>query len=69
MEGLLPMPAIGWNVWAGLPDGILYLQNPTPIPISTLSYIVPAILLSGVPGHFGQVPERRLTMQRVLNRG
>lgn len=70
-QGLvIPGNASGWNIYVGAPDGILYLQNATPIPIGTLAYSLSgAPVLSGYQADQGQYPDALFTMQKTLMRG
>lgn len=64
-----PMPALGWNIYAGVSGGPLYLQTSSPIPIATTSYT-----FSEVPGvnsmtvGVGQAPDFNYAFNRVLQR-
>ena len=64
-----PLKASGWNVYVGKSGGPLFLQNSSPIPIGTTSYI-----LAGDPtfsGHtlgLGQYPDRRLSILHMRQR-
>ena len=61
--------ATGWNVYAGLRGQTLYLQNSTPIPVSTMSYrIVGNPVISGTPADTGQFPELYFTFQNIIQR-
>ena len=47
--------ATGWNIYAGLDPNDLYLQNPTPIPIATKTYTLPATLATTNLAASGQI--------------
>lgn len=75
-------PASGWNVYVGPVAGTLALQNATPIPVATQSFMLPS---APVPANFafrqpgspalgavllpGQFPDANYTFQRILQRG
>ncbi|CAB4130838.1 hypothetical protein UFOVP130_38 [uncultured Caudovirales phage] len=65
--------ATGWNIYVGDfadPNGAMYLQNSTPIPVGTLSYTLPASpVLSGSLMQPGQVPDSNYAFQKILQRG
>lgn len=62
--------ATGWNVYAGLAEGPLYLQNAAPLPLSQLDYtLAGAPLLSGPTMERGQHPDVHVRWQNVLQRG
>lgn len=64
-----PMNATGWNVYIGLQDATLYLQNATPIPIATKTWTAPdAPVLSGNPLLAGQAADRNYTWQNTVTR-
>jgi hypothetical protein len=61
--------ATHWNVYAGVPGGIKYLQNPAPIPLSQTSYALTAApVLSGFQLWSGQVADSIQRIQRVAGR-
>jgi hypothetical protein len=65
-----PLTASGWNVYVGVQDGPLYLQNATPVPYATKTYtLAGAPVLSGAIADDGQVFNTSFTMQNILNRG
>lgn len=58
-----PLKATHWNVYVGVADGTLYLQNATPIPIDTKTYTLAADpLTTGPTSGFGQYFTRRLSL-------
>jgi hypothetical protein len=62
--------ATGWNVYAGNVGGPYFLQNATPIPLSTSSYtLANAPVLSGTTLQAGQFPDYNFAFQNVLMRG
>ena len=70
-QGLVvPLNATGWNVWIGQTNGPLWLQNASPIPITTLEYTLTGPpVLSGFGWLGGQFPDAYWTMQQTLMRG
>ena len=66
-----PLTATAWNVWIGLASGgPMYLQNSTPIPITTTTYTLghdPS--LSGYTVGTGQYADNYLTVQDTVQRG
>ena len=64
--------ATAWNVYVGSPtdpNGLMYLQNSTPIPVSTLSYTLAGDpVLSGALLQPGQVPDSNFAFQKTLQR-
>lgn len=63
-----PQPATGWNVYAGITGGILWLQNSEPIPVATTSYTfenAPS-LNNGMNVGMGQHPDYNFAFQNVL---
>ena len=62
--------ASGWNVYVSAKGaGLFYLQNSTPIALSTTSYQLSAApALSGYILQPGQVPDANVTLQRMLQR-
>ena len=63
--------ASGFNVYVGLPGGVLYLQNNTPVPVSSGSFTLPGDpALLGYQSDLGQYQDCLYTMnQNVLQRG
>lgn len=62
--------ATGWNIYVGLLQGPLYLQNATPIPVADETYTFAAApVFAGPQLDAGQVPEVNLVWQNVLQRG
>ncbi len=63
------IPAIGWNVYVGLFDQIMWLQNASPIPVATKSYTLSnAPVLSGNPLGYGQFPDYNFASARMIQR-
>ncbi len=64
--------ATGWNIYAGDPtdpNGIMYLQNATPIPVGTQTYTLSGPpTLSGYQLQPGQVPDVNYAFQKTLQR-
>jgi hypothetical protein len=66
----VPLKAVGWNVYAGLAGGVLYLQNTTPIPIATKIYTLAGdVATSGYTSGSGQYPTSFLTIIDTVQRG
>jgi len=63
-----PANAVAWNLYAGTSANSLALQNSLPIPVGN-TWILPSILLAGAAPGTGQVPERYLIHDRLLQRG
>jgi hypothetical protein len=62
-----PMPATHWNVYVGLPGGVLYLQNGSPIPVAATSYTLAGPpVLSGSPINAGQSSNWDFSFQNIL---
>jgi hypothetical protein len=60
--------ASGWNVYVGLPEGPLYLQNSAPILLNS-SYTLPGSpVLSGAVLDAGQVPDAFYRFQTTIQR-
>jgi hypothetical protein len=58
-----PLKATHWNVYVGLHGKTLFLQNSSPLPISTKTFAIPANpILSGFSSDLGQYPDRRLSL-------
>jgi len=70
---ITPGNATGWNVYVGVTDSVPYymwLQNPVPIPIGTLSYTLAGPpVLSGSILMSGQLPDSYQTLQGFFMRG
>jgi hypothetical protein len=65
----LPLNASAYNVWVGVRGGTLYLQNATPIAITSRTYALSADpLLSGSVAQEGQWPEAYRPMYQTVNR-
>ena len=63
------MAATGWNVYVGLAGETQYLQNATPISVSTTSHtFTDAPVLSGYAIQPGQFPDYNFAYQRVFSR-
>lgn len=61
--------ASGWNVYAGLTGGPLYLQNASPIPVGTHTFTFPGDpLVTGHVATTGQFADFFFTFQNVLQR-
>ncbi|MBX9601250.1 MAG: hypothetical protein K2X35_09605 [Bryobacteraceae bacterium] len=59
-----------WNVYAGTPDGPLWLQNAQPIAAGVKVHtLAGAPALSGTPLDPGQRPDARYTFRPILQRG
>lgn len=57
-QGVAPMRgATGWNIYTGVGNGPLYLQNTFPIPIVTTSYTLLEFRFSGPVMGLGQHPD------------
>jgi hypothetical protein len=66
---IAPLAATGWNIYAGVSGGNLYLQTASPIPIATKSYTLPGDpILSGTSLSVGQYPNRRLSITPTRQR-
>jgi hypothetical protein len=70
----LTRTADGWNVYAaaynGDQPGLMYLQNATPLPLTTTSYTLSNPLASGSYVILqGQMPDANYTFQKMLQRG
>jgi hypothetical protein len=63
-----PSNAAGWNVYAGTSANNLALQNGLPIPVGN-TWTLASILLAGTAPGSGQVPDRYLIHDRLLQRG
>lgn len=64
--------ATGWNIYVGAAadnNGLMYLQNAVPIPITTTSYTLAAITLAGSLLQPGQVPDANYAFMKTLQRG
>ena len=58
-----PLTATHWNVYVGTSTGLLYLQNPTPIPIATKAYTLTGDWVSNTAtSGEGQYSDRRLSL-------
>lgn len=58
-----PLRATHWNVYVGQATGLLYLQNPTPIPIATKTYTLTGDWVSNTAtSGEGQYSDRRLSL-------
>lgn len=58
-----PLTATHWNVYVGTATGLLYLQNPTPIPIATKTYTLTGDWVSNTAtAGEGQYSDRRLSL-------
>jgi hypothetical protein len=65
-----PGTASGWNAYAGVQGGTLYLQNATPIPITQLTYtFAGAPVSSGYMADSGQFADAKMSMQLMIMRG
>jgi hypothetical protein len=64
------MTATGWNIYAGMLAGPLWLQNAAPVPVGQIEYTLPDVpLLGGEMLEPGQAPDVHLAWQNVLQRG
>lgn len=64
------LQATGWNIYAGLVDGPLWLQNATPVPVGQIEYTLADLpVVDGVMLQPGQAPDVHLAWQNVLQRG
>jgi hypothetical protein len=61
--------ATHWNVYAGERDGVLYLQNESPIAIGTTSFTFPAALATTTEIGLGQYADQFLSMPTLMGRG
>jgi hypothetical protein len=63
--------AVGWNVWAGLPNaGVMYRQTLTPVALGTTTYTLAADpVLSGETLDLGQFPDINIEIKNELVRG
>jgi hypothetical protein len=64
-----PAIAAGWNVYIGLTDSTLTLQNSTPLPLGLSFTMPPAGLVNARPPGDGQMPDVYVTGGRMLRRG
>jgi hypothetical protein len=63
------IPATGWNVYVGLFDQVMWLQNASPIPVATKTFTLPnAPVLSGSPLGYGQFPDYNFASARMIQR-
>lgn len=65
----VPAVATAFNVYAGLADCPLTLQNSTPIPIGQIFTEGATGLIAGVPAGMGQSPDLYITGGSILRRG
>ncbi len=64
-----PLTATHWNIYAGPTGQTLFLQNSTPIPITTTSYALTGDpLLNGPQPGVGQYADRRYQFMKTLQR-
>jgi hypothetical protein len=64
-----PAIATGWNVYIGLTDSAVTLQNGAPIPVAQTFTLPSSGLVSGRPPGDGQTPDVYVTGGRTLRRG
>jgi hypothetical protein len=64
-----PAIATGWNVYIGLTDSTVTLQNSTPIPVGQAFTLPSPSLVNGRPSGDGQTPDVYVTGGRMLRRG
>jgi len=64
-----PAIATGWNVYIGLTDSTVTLQNSTPIPVGQTFTLPSSGLVNGQPPGNGQMPDVYVTGGRMLRRG
>ena len=64
-----PANATGWNVYIGLRDSTLTLQNSTPIPVGQAFTLPPTGLVSGRAPGDGQTPDVYVVGGGMLRRG
>jgi hypothetical protein len=64
-----PAIATGWNVYIGLTDSTLTLQNSTSLPLGQSFTMPPAGLVNGRSPGNGQMPDVYVTGGRTLRRG
>jgi hypothetical protein len=64
-----PAIATGWNVYIGLTDATVTLQNGTPIPVGQTFTLPSSGLVNGRPPGNGQAPDVYVTGGRMLRRG
>jgi hypothetical protein len=65
----VPAVAVAFNVYIGLTDCPLTLQNATPIPIGQTFTEASTGLVAGVPAGMGQLPDMYITGGSALRRG
>ncbi len=65
----VPAVAVAFNVYIGLTDCPLTLQNATPIPIGQTFTEAPGGLVAGAPAGMGQLPDTYVTGGSTLRRG
>ena len=65
----VPAVATAFNVYIGLTDCPLTLQNAAPIPIGGTFAEAPTGLVAGVPAGMGQLPDTYITGGSILRRG
>ena len=70
-DGICPVQQpTGWNIYVGVVGGPLYLQNSSPIGISTLTYtFTGAPVATGFVQNEGQPAQYNITLQKTLYRG
>lgn len=62
-----PQKATHWNVYVGGATGLLFLQNPSPIPVATKTYtLADAPVLNGFPLNAGQPGQFDFAFQNVV---
>jgi hypothetical protein len=64
-----PAIATGWNVYIGLTDSTVTLQNSTPIPVGQTFTLSPSGVVNGRAPGDGQTPDVYVTGGRMLRRG
>lgn len=66
---MTPLQASHWNVYVGKKGGILWLQNPAPIPIDTKTFTLDGDpIIGGSACGIGQYADRRYQFQTLLQR-
>lgn len=63
------IPAAGWNIYVGMSADAMYLQNATPLALTTTSHaLADAPVLSGYVMGLGQACDFNFSSQRMLHR-
>ena len=69
LTSTVPAGAVGWNVYAGIPDSALTKQNSAPLGIGDVWVIPGGGLVTGALPPTGQSPDRYVRVRRNLLRG